>query len=183
MKRKLQRRESCDKCLTMKLREEMGSRGSSIEPMPSRQYDRYHEANQVQIQSPPTAMTFSVATSPTAVSPLFSGSLPYPPVGSKVSELDVERGHKPWVSTRPRYYEIEDDDVPPPTPPPKPREDRLGQLPYPSSIPDFIKMEREHSRSPLPPPSQRGYRRGFGGIEVPRRAYSISSYYYKMDEP
>ena len=186
MQRKLERRESCDRCLTMTLREKMASGGSSIEPMPSRQYGRYQQNNETRVKTPPTAMVSSASTSPTAVSPLdplFSGNLSYPPIGAKFAELDVERNQKPWVSTRRRYYEIDDDDddVPPPTPPPKPREDRLGQVPYPSSVPEFIKIDREQSRTPFR--KQAEYWRKQRELEEPRRAYSISSYYYKMDEP
>lgn len=187
VQRKLERRESCDRCLTMKLREKMASGGSSIEPMPSRQYGRYQQNSEPRVKTPPTAVVSSVATSPTAVSPLaplFSGNLSYPPMGAKLAELDVERNQKPWVSTRRRYYEIDDDDdddVPPPTPPPKPREERLGQVPYPSSIPELIKEDREQSRTPFR--KQAEYWRNQRELEEPRRAYSISSYYYKMDEP
>lgn len=165
----------------------MASRESSIEPMPSRQYGRYNPFDEANVQTPATAVTSSAATSPTAVSPLaplFSQNASYPPVGAKFAELDVERGEKPLPSTRPRYYEIdddEDDDIPPPTPPPKPREDRLRQVPYPSSIPDFIKLDREQPSTPFR--RQEEYWRNQKALEEPRRAYSISSYYYKMDEP
>ena len=164
----------------------MASRESSIEPMPSRQYGRYKPFDEANIQTPPTAVISSAATSPTAVSPLdprFSKNASYPPIGAKYAELDVERGEKPLPSTRPRYYEIDDDedeDILPPTPPPKPREDRLRQVPYPSSIPDFVKLEREQ---PSPFRRQEEYWRNQKALEEPRRAYSISSYYYKMDEP
>lgn len=178
----------------MKLREKIASRGTSIEPMPSRKYGRYQQVNESQIKSPPTAATSaSAATSPTAVSPLaqrFSRNASYPPVGDTLADLDVEQGQEKWVSTRPRYYEIDDDedeDIPPPTPPPKPREDRLGQVPYPSSIPDCIKLDQEQSRTPsrsrTPFRKQAEYWRNQRALEEPRRAYSISSYYYKMDEP
>ena len=186
VKRKLRYRRSCDRCLSTTLRGKLGSRRSTIKPMPSRQYGRYQGQKESNIRMPPTAVTSSLAASSTIVSPLFSDKATYPPLGVKSSELDLERGQKPWVSTRPRYYEIEtdeDDGVPPPTPPPKPREDRLGQVPYPASIPDCIKMDRERSRSPLVPPGQRNNRQDQGGFEQPQRAYSISSYYTSMDDP
>ncbi|KAL8787874.1 MAG: hypothetical protein Q9195_007567 [Heterodermia aff. obscurata] len=162
----------------MKLREKMASGGSSIDPMPSRQYGRYQQNNETLIKTPPTAVVSSTATSPTAVSPLaplFPGNLSYPPIGAKFAELDVERNQKPWVSTRRRYYEIDDDDddAPPPTPPPKPREDRLGQVPHPSSIPEFIKQDEEQPRTPFR--KQAEYWRNQRELEEPRRAHSQSS--------
>lgn len=183
MKRRHQRREQRDRCLSSTIREKLGSIGASLEPMPSREYGRYQKHGESHIRAPPADTNSSVATSPTAVSPLYPKPS-YSSIGAKSSEPDVERGLKPWVSTRRRYYEMsddEDDDVPPPTPPPKPTEDRLRQVPYPSSIPDCIKMDRERSRSPLAPPKPLNWR-NHGGVEQPRRAYSISSYYYDMDD-
>ena len=183
MKRRHQRREKRDRNLSMTIKEKLGSIGAGIEPMPSRTYGRYQQHGKTQIRAPPAILGSSLATSPTAVTPLYASPTAYSSVEAKLSESDMERGLKPWVSTRPRYYEMSDDedDVPPPTPPPKPREDRLKQVPYPSSIPDFLKMDRERSRSPLAPPKPLNWR-DHGGVEQPRRAYSISSYYYNRND-
>lgn len=180
VKRKLLNGDSCERCLSTTWREKLGSRGSTIETMPSRQYGRYQEHKESPIKTSPTAVSSSLTASSTVVSPLFSGNGTNPPLDAKSSEFDVERGQKPWVSRRRRHCEIdtdEDDGLPPP------REDRLGQVPYPASIPDFIKMDRGRSGSPLTPPGQRNYRQDPGGLEQPGRTYSISSYYTSMHNP
>ena len=183
MKRRHRRRAKRDRNLSMTIKEKLGSIGTSIEPMPSRVYGRYQTHGGNHIRAPPALSNSSVAASPTTLLPLYQNPT-YSSVGAKSSEPDMEQGLKPWVSTRRRYYEMSDDendDIPPPTPPPKPREDRLKQVPYPSSIPDCIKMDRERSRSPLAPPKALNWR-DHGGVEQPRRAYSISSYYYERDD-
>ena len=185
VKRRLERRESCNRCLAMQLREKMASRGSDIEPMPSR---AYHKLQDGHIRISPTATSPTITspskhiktppTRPTASSPSFSSSVytetvPYPPVGAKYHELDVEQKHIPYLPSSPRrpqyvFEDSDDDEPPPPTPPPKPQyRERAERPPLP-------KLDV----GPYQTSKRQNLRRGESKMGAPGRAYSISSYYY-----
>ena len=193
MKRRSERRDSCDRCLAMKLKEEMASRGSDIEPMPSRAYlttyDTYVKGPSTDTSpvhedfphygsrsrtSPPAA------TSPTLISPIFTETLPTPnPLFcEKYHELDVEQRHFPYTPTTPRepQYRFEesddDDEIPPPTPPPKP------QYREPEERPRLPKLDVRPFKRPNGYPKLGDDRRDEMRLGAPSRAYSISSYYY-----
>ncbi|KAL8824781.1 MAG: hypothetical protein Q9191_004819 [Dirinaria sp. TL-2023a] len=147
VKRRLERRESCDRCLTMRLKEDMASRGSDIVPMPSRAYHKIQD-DHIWISptptsptrdfpsvrgtstgtppTPPTPPTPSTAISPSFISPVPTETVPNrsPRVGERYHELDVEQQHITYVSTSPRspryrFEDSDDDESAPPTPPPK----------------------------------------------------------------
>lgn len=211
----------------MRLKEDMASRGSDIEPMPSRAYHKLQD-DHIKV-SPTTSPTTSPKTSPmrefsplhntrtpptrsTATSPSFISpvpmetvSTPYPLVGQRYHELDVEQKHTTYLSKSPRspryQFEDSDDDEPaPPTPPPKlqyrERHDTLHKPVVDES--SFGRFQRARlelaamtgSDRPLVPrhvgPLKRPYgsewpgdeRRNDPRLGPPTRAYSISSYYY-----
>ena len=199
MKRRIERRESCDRCLAMKIREDMGSRGSDIEPMPSR---AYHQIQDDHLRKWPTAMS-PTAISPTAISPtdqrwtdhkrnppapptavspdvaspVFTEILPYPPIGAMFHELDVERDHIPYPPSRPQgpqyqFDESDDEDVTPPTPPPKPHYRELEDRPR---VP---RLDVGSFEAPYRPARRQDARQDEPKLGAPGRAYSISSYYY-----
>ena len=224
MKRRLERRESCDRCLAMRLKEDIASRGSDIEPMPSRAYHKIQD-DHIRIsptptspthdyspthntRTPPTPPTPSTATSPSFISPVPMETVPnpYPLVGKRYHELDVEQKHVtylPTSPTSPRYrFEDSDDDEPaPPTPPPKLqyREREVTSHEVTADESSFSRFQKarmelaamtDPNRPPIPRLKVGVLKKPYGSewpgderrddpkLGPPTRAYSISSYYY-----
>ena len=191
VKRGLERRESCDRCLALQLREKIAFRGSDIESMPSRAYhppqvdhmrisqtstSRTAVSPIDQIKTPLTPPT--AALTPSFASPIVTETIPVPtPVGARYHELDVEQEHIPYPPSsprRPQYrFEDSDDDEPaPPIPPPKPRCPDRAHRPPPLKL----------NVRPSPTPILGDGRGNESRLGAPSRAYSISSYYYDKNE-
>ena len=187
VRRRLERRQSCDRCSVFQRTEEISSRGSDIEPMPSR---AYHKLSDGHLRISPTS------TSPTAVSPCddiktppipptaaltpsftssaFTETIPIPPsMGARYDELDVEQRHLTYTPSSPRglryrFDDSEDDEPHPPTPLPKPQyRERVDRSP----LPKIDVRPNETSKG-------REWRNDEARLGAPSRAYSVSSYYY-----
>lgn len=191
VKRRLQRRQSCDRCLAMQLREKIASRGSDIEPMPSRAYHRlpngYIGVSPVStsptavatfdyVKTPPTPPTPpTAALTPGFTSPIFTETIPTPPVGARLHELDAEQRHVCYPSSSPQrlqhFDDVEQRHVPcPPSPCPDNVEHR--HLTYPPPTPRglqyrFDDSEDEEPTPPTPPPKPE-YRERVNRPPLPR---------------
>lgn len=191
IKRRLERRESCEKCLAMQLREKIAFRGSDIEPMASRAYDplqgKHIRISQTststtavssidQLKSLPTPPT--AALSPSSASPIFVETIPVPlPLGARYHELDVEQQHIPNPSSSPRrpqyqFEDSDDDDPSPPAPPPKLR----------CSEPPARPPPLKHNARPYQASRLGDVRRDESRLGASSRTYSIDSYYYKEND-
>lgn len=174
----------------MRLRGDLAWRGSDIEPMPSREYYKIQD-DHIRVSPTATSPTHDIShntgtpsTPSTATLPCSTSSsstetahTPYPLVGDRYHELDVEQKHIPYQPTSPRspryqFEDSDDDETTPPTPPPK------------------LHYRKWEERPPMPRLNVGQFKRPYGSkwpgddrrddprLGAPSRAYSISSYYY-----
>ena len=187
LKRRLERRQSCDRCLVIQLREKISSRGSDIESMPSRAYHKLSDGHlrispnstsptavppYDDVKTPPIPPT--AALPPSFTSPAFTETIPIQPsMGGRYHELDVEQRHLMYTPTSPRglqyrFDDSEDDEPHPATAPPKPQyRERVDRSPLPKI--DIRPYETSEGRE---------WRNDEARLGAPSRTYSISSYYY-----